>query len=168
MLNDTLRSGDYGKIKKFMEIFAKLKELILFKAIMSYKGNVYRASYFKDDLLKKIEVGKQLINAALWSCTKDENVAKRFKKKYNKNVIIYTNLDGYYNIDIHEEKISQFLNEKEVLVLPFCTFEVKSLVEVNDSDLGNYYKLDLELLNRKNNLEYIKDINYKFDDNDDI
>ena len=29
-----------------------------------------------------------MINAALWSCTKDENVAKKFKKSYNKNVII--------------------------------------------------------------------------------
>ena len=164
MLNDTLRSGDYEKIKKFMEIFVKLRKLIQSNAIMSYKGNVYRASYFKDNLLKEIKVGKQLINAALWSCTKDEIIAKKFKKKCNKNVIIYTNLDGPCNVDIHEEKISQFLNEKEVLVLPFCTFEVKSLVKVNDSVYGDYYKLELELLNRKSNIEYAKEINFQFYD----
>ncbi len=60
---------------------------------MSYKGKVYRACFFKDNLLKQIKVGKKMINAALWSCTKDENVAKKFKKSYNKNVIIHLNLD---------------------------------------------------------------------------
>ena len=161
ILNDLLKSGDFEKIKKFMEIFAKLRELIEFKAIMSYKGNVYRASSFKDNLLKQIKKGKQLINTALWSCTKDENVARNFKKRYKKNVIIYTNLDGTCNVDIHEEKISQFPNEKEVLVLPFCTFEVKSFVKINDSIIGDYYKLELESLNLKNNLEHVKNINFK-------
>ena len=48
-----------------------------------------------------------MINAALWSCTKDENVAKKFKKS-NKNVIFYLYLDGYFNVDIHEENLSKY------------------------------------------------------------
>ena len=45
---------------------------------MIYSGKVYRASYFKEDLLKQIKKGKKLVNTTLWSCTKDENVAKKF------------------------------------------------------------------------------------------
>ena len=166
ILNDTLRSGDYEKIKMFIEIFSKLLELIKFKAIMSYKGKVYRASYFKDDLLKQIKVGKKMINAALWSCTKDENVAIDFFKKYKKNVIINTYLEGDFNIDIHEEKLSQFPSEKEVLVLPFCTFEVKCFEKINDTNIGEFYKLELKLLNKSNNhnLESVKEVNYNYDD----
>jgi len=130
---------------------------------MSYKGKVYRASYFKDDLLKQIKVGKKMINAALWSCTKDENVAIDFFKKYNKNVIIYTYLEGDFNIDIHEEKLSQYPSEKEVLVLPYCTFEVKSFDKINDTNIGEFYKLELELLNKSNNLEEVKEVNYNYD-----
>jgi len=130
---------------------------------MSYKGKVYRASYFKDDLLKQIKVGKKMINAALWSCTKDENVAIDFFIKYNKNVIIYTYLEGDFNIDIHEEKLSQYPSEKEVLVLPYCTFEVKSFDKINDTNIGEFYKLELELLNKSNNLEEVKEVNYNYD-----
>ena len=70
----------------------------------------------------------------------------------------------YSNVNIHEEKISQFPREKEVLLLPFCTFEVKSFIKVNDSIIGDYYKLELNLINKKNNLEHVKGINYKLDD----
>ena len=129
---------------------------------MAYNGEVYRASYFKDELLKEIKVGKKLINSALWSCTKDEDVAKKFKKECNKNVIIYTYMNGDFNVDIDEEKISQFRNEKEVLVLPFCSFEVKFFDKIKDNIIGDYYKLELKLLNEKNNLEYVKEVNYMF------
>jgi len=130
---------------------------------MSYSGKVYRASYFKEYLLKQIKKGKKLVNTALWSCTKDENVAKKFKKNYKKNVIIYTNLYGNFNVDILEEKISQYPTEKEVLVLPFCSYEVKFFEKVQDKEIGKYYKLELELLNVTNNLELVKEINYCLD-----
>ena len=55
ILNNTLRSRNYEKINEFIDIFVKLLELIKYKAIMSYKGKVYRASLFKDDLLKQIK-----------------------------------------------------------------------------------------------------------------
>ena len=164
LLNDTLRSGNYEKINKFIDIFAKLLELIKDKAIMSYKGKVYRASKFKDNLLMQIKKGKKMVNTSLWSSTKDENVAKSFKTNYNKNVIIYTNLNGNFNIDIHEEKLSRYAKEKEVLILPFCIFEVKDFIKVNDHNNGDYYKLDLELLNEYNNLEIVKHKTLKMED----
>ena len=164
ILNDTLRTGKYEKIKMFLEIFSKLLELIKFKAIMSYKGKVYRASFFKDDLLKQITVGKKMINAALWSCSKDENVAKNFKKIYNKNVIIHLNLDGNFNVDIHEEKLSKFPHEKEVLILPFCTFEIKNIEKIQDQNIGEYYKIELEIINNINKLEFVKTANYKYEE----
>jgi hypothetical protein len=82
---------------------------------------------------------------------------KNFKKNYTyKNVIIYTNLNGIYNVDIDEEKLSRFPEEKEVLILPFCKFEVKSFTKISDSNIGDYYKLELELLKDCNILEHIK------------
>ena len=164
ILNDTLRSGDFEKIKKIIEIFVKFLELIKQKAILSYKGKIYRASFFTDDLLKQIKVDKKMINSALWSTSKDENVAKNFKKNYNKNVIIYTNLNGNFNIDIDEEKLSKFPEEKEVLILPFCIFEVKAFYKVKDSKIGNYYKLDLELIKEYSNLENFKTYTIKMED----
>ena len=101
-----------------------------------------------------------MINAALWSCTKDENIAKNFKKK-NKNIIIHLNLNGDFNIDIHEEKLSKYPHEKEVLILPFCTFEVKFIDKIKDKEIGEYYKIELEILNDKNNLKFVNDFNLK-------
>ena len=131
---------------------------------MSYKGKVYRTSFFKDNLLKQIKIGKKMINAALWSYSKDENVVKKFKKSYNKNVIIHLNLDGYFNVDIHEEKLSKYPKEKEVLILPFFTFEVKFIDKIKDKKIGECYKIELEILNNKNILEFVKEVNYRFDD----
>ena len=157
MLNDTLKSSDYKKINKIIEIFAKLLQLIKSGGLLSYKGKVYRAAYFGEDLLKQIKVGKKMINKAFWSSSKEEKVAKNFKKIYTyKNVIIYTNLNGIYNIDIDEEKLSRFPEEKEVLILPFCKFEVKSFTKIRDSKIGDYYKLELELIKDCNMLEHIK------------
>ena len=112
----------------------------------------------------EIKKGKKMVNTSLWSSTKDENVAKSFKTNYNKNVIIYTNLNGNFNIDIHEEKLSRYAKEKEVLILPFCIFEVKDFIKVNDHSNGDYYKLDLELLNEYNNLEIVKHKTLKMED----
>ena len=105
-----------------------------------------------------------MINAALWSCSKDENVAKNFKKIYNKNVIIHLNLDGNFNVDIHEEKLSKFPHEKEVLILPFCTFEIKNIEKIQDQNIGEYYKIELEIINNINKLELVKTANYKYDE----
>ena len=75
------------------------------------------------------------------------------------------NLDGNFNVDIHEEKLSKYPSEKEVLILPFCTFEVKFIDKIKDNQIGEYYKIELEILNDKNNLEFVNAANYKFDDN---
>ena len=74
------------------------------------------------------------------------------------------NLDGYFNVDIHEEKLSKYPKEKEVLILPFYTFEVKFIDKIKDKKIGEYYKIELEIVNNKNNLEFVKEANYKFDD----
>ena len=165
MLNDILRSGNHKIINQFLDIFAKLLELIKNEGFISYKGKVYRATFFNNDLLKQIKVGKIMINKALWSSTKEEKIAKKFKKNYNhKNVIIHTSLKGIYNIDIDAEKLSQFPEEKEVLILPFCKFKVKFFGKIYDSDIGDYYKLELELLEGCNILEHVKTKSIKMQD----
>ena len=144
ILNDDLRSSNPSKINRHFNIIKLISGLIRIKELKSYTGKVYRATYFKDELIKKIKIGLTIINSAFWSSTKKESVALNFLKKANyKNGLIIVEGDLNNNVDIHLEEISRYPKEEEVLFLPFCKFKIKNFEKVNENNLS-FYKLILE------------------------
>ena len=104
-----------------------------------------------------------MLNSSLWSSSKKLSVAKKFLIADKKNILLHTKVKEGNNIDIHLEKLSQFPSEEEILLLPFCVFEVKSFEKVKENNL-EYYNLELvycEEENKRNKIENvkIKDVN---------
>ena len=156
ILNDDLRSSAPEKINRYLELIKVIGGLIKTKKIKSFTGNVYRASFLKEGLIKNIKIGETIINSAFWSSSKKESVAKKFLKSGHKNALIVTKGELINNIDIHLEEISKYPNEEEVLFLPFCNFKVISFEKINENNFS-YYKLVLESVSNTSLVEpYIK------------
>jgi len=105
-----------------------------------------------------------MFNASFWSSSKKLSVAKNFLFNYPKNILIHSKIKKGNNVDIHLEKLSQYPNEEEILFLPFCNFEIKSIKQVKENN-KEYY--DLELIycddeNSYNVLENIQDHEFIF------
>ena len=171
ILNDDLRSSAPEKINRYLELIKVIGGLIKTKKIKSFTGNVYRASFLKDGLIKNIKVGETVINSAFWSSSKKESVAKKFLKSGHKNALIVTKGELVNNIDIHLEGISKYPNEEEVLFLPFCNFKVISFGKINENNLS-YYKLVLESVSNTSLAEpymkmHINRMNCEEDENED-
>ena len=143
IINNDLRSSDPSKINRHQELINLIGGLIQVKKLKSYNGNLFRATYLKDELIKKIKNGLSMVNSAFWSATKKESVAKKFLKQSYKNALIITKGGQKNNIDIHLENMSRYPNEEEVLFLPFCSFKITSFDKVKEGNL-NYYRIILE------------------------
>ena len=143
ILNDDLRSSEPEKIDRYIELIRVIGGLVKTKKIKSFTGNVYRASFLKDELVKNIKVGDTIINSAFWSSSKKESVAKEFLERSHKNALIVTKAESITNIDIHLEEISKYPDEQEVLFLPFCNFKIISFEKINENNFS-YYKLVLD------------------------
>ena len=84
-MNNDFRSGDFKKISRYLPIIFNIYMLIKQKHLKSYSGDIYRATWFKPELIKEIKVGKKMINVSLWSSSKKLDVAKKFLINYKKN-----------------------------------------------------------------------------------
>ena len=167
LMNNDLRSGDTQKICRYLPMMSDIHRLIKSNYLKSYCGDVYRATYFKKELIDEIHEGKKMLNASLWSSSKKLSVARKFLFKYKKNILLHTKVKEGNNIDIHLEKLSQFPNEEEILFLPFCFFEIKSFTKTKENGL-EYYNLELiycEEENKNNKVENVElnNITYCFD-----
>ena len=147
IVNDDLRSSQPEKVNRYIELIKVIGGLIKLKRIKSYTGYVYRASFLKEELIKKITIGDTIINSAFWSSTKKESVAKNFLRGSHKNTLILTKGQSINNIDIHSENLSKYPEEEEVLFLPFYKFRVINVEKVNEGN-KNYYKLVLECVSQ--------------------
>ncbi len=156
IVNDDLRSSQTEKVNRYIELIKVIEALIKLKRIKSYTGYVYRASFLKEELIKKIRIGDTIMNSAFWSSTKKESVAKNFLRGSHKNTLILTKGQSINNIDIHSENLSKYPEEEEVLFLPFCKFTIKSFEKVNENNL-NYYKLILENESESSTIEPFSD-----------
>ena len=166
LINNDLRSGNPKKICRYLPMINNIYRLLQKNHLKGFNGDVYRAAYFKKELIEEIKPGKKMFNASLWSSSKNLTVAEKFLFHYKKNILLHTHVKGISNIDIHLEKLSQYPNEKEILILPFCCFEVKSFTKVLEKNL-EYYILELiycEEENERNKIENIefKEIDYNF------
>lgn len=163
IMNNDLRSGNSAKICRYLTMIRSIYNLIQGKFLKSFSGDVYRATYFKQELIDEIKPGKKMLNASLWSSSKKQSVAKKFLFMYKKNILLHTKIKEGNNIDIHLEKLSQFPSEEEILFLPFCYFEVKNFKKVKENNL-EYYDLELiycEEENKSNKIKNIKFLDFK-------
>lgn len=127
LMNKDLRSGDYLKIKKYIDMIAFINSSFKDNYIKSYKGQLFRGTKMESKYIEeKIKVGNVLTNLSFWSASKDRKIAERFLNGKNILFIIETKKN---NIDIDIEQISSF-NEKEVLFLPFSKFLVKKIEKI--------------------------------------
>ena len=126
--------------------------------LKSFSGDVYRATYFKKELIDEIKPGVKMFNSSFWSSSKKLSVAKKFLFQYKKNILLHTKIKKGNNIDIHLERLSQYPHEEEILFLPYCYFEIKSFKKVKENNF-EYYDLELiycEEENSRNKLENIQ------------
>ena len=159
LMNNDLRSGNPEKIGRYLPMINNIYRLIKNKYLKSYSGDVYRATYFKDELINEIKIGKKLLNASLWSASKKLNVAKDFLFRYPKNILLHTKVKEGNNIDIHLEKLSQYPEEEEILFLPYCVFEVQSFIKTKENN-KEYYKLELIYCEEENKNNKIENVNF--------
>ena len=123
-MNKDLRSGDYFKMKKYIDIVAMINSAFKEGVIKSYKGQLFRGTRMENKYVEeKIKVGNVLTNLSFWSASKERAIAEKFLKGKNIIFLIETKKN---NIDIDLEQISKY-PEKEVLFLPFSKFLVKSV-----------------------------------------
>ena len=146
-MNNELRSGDFKKIKKYSTLIYIIKDTISIGLLSSYKQEVYRGSWLREDFIKKLKKGTKIFSPCFWSCSKEKKKALDFLIYYKRNVLLIVNGIKNNNIDIDIEKISHFPDEKEVLVIPFCTFEIKNIKLIFDS--FPYYVINLEYIDEK-------------------
>ena len=155
IMNNDLRSGNSQKISRYLFMFRNIYSLLKGKFLKSYSGDVYRATYFKQELIDEIKPGKKMLNASFWSSSKKLSVAKTFLK--TKNILLHTKVKEGNNIDIHLEKLSQFPSEEEILFLPYCYFEVKSFKKVKENNL-EYFDLELIYCDEENKTNEIENL----------
>ena len=160
IMNNDFRSGNPNKICRYLIILKSIYDLLKLNCLKSYNGDIFRAAYFKKELIDEIKPGKKMMNASLWSSTKKIDVAKKFLFMYKKNILLHVKVKEGNNIDIHLEKISQFPNEEEVLFLPYCSFEIKSFNKVVENGL-EYYNLELVYCDDENKKNKINEVNFK-------
>ena len=159
IMNNDFRSGNFEKISRYLFMFFHIYILLKNKHLKSYSGEVYRAALFKKELIDEIKEGKKMLNAALWSSSKKLEKAKDFLVA-PKNVLLHTKVKEGNNIDIHLEGISRYPDEEEVLILPFCFFEVKSFKKNEENDF-EYYDLELIYCEEDNETNKIEKVGFK-------
>jgi hypothetical protein len=84
IMNNDLRSGNSAKICRYLTMIRSIYNLIQGKYLKSFSGDVYRATYFKQELIDEIKPDKKMLNASLLSSSKKQSVAKKFRFMYKK------------------------------------------------------------------------------------
>jgi len=161
-----------NKVEKYLSYIKTLYEGVKLKSLPLANNNIlYRGSKISNDEIKKIknyinnkikDLPSSIVFSKLFlSFTKDKNIADYFlsfennNKNLSKVLFVLEKDDNIgYNLSTHcdIEKISFIPNEREVLFLPFSSFEIKDIKEIK---IGNEkgYEIKLSYLGK-----YLKDI----------
>ncbi|CAF1636507.1 unnamed protein product, partial [Didymodactylos carnosus] len=97
----------------------------------TFSGHTYRSMYVTEDELKDYYVGTRFMNKTFLSTSKDRQIAEIFSISSKKSdqklsaLCIYAFKNHRFVLD--SELISEYPNEKEVIVCPLCVFEVTSI-----------------------------------------
>ena len=154
LMNKDLRSGEYLKIKKHIDMIALINTSLKEGLIKSYQGLLFRGTNMENKYIEeKIKVGNILTNLSFWSASKERKITENFLIGKNIMFLIETKKN---NIDIDNEQISK-LEEKEVLFLPFSKFLVKSKEKIifNGKQI---YEVKLEGLDEQDERKDIKQV----------
>ena len=180
---DNYYNSYYMPYVKILYEGIKLKSLPLASNNILYRGgkiSLEEITKIKGYLKKKLEDLPSAIvfSKSFLSFTKNENIAKNYMNKPNKDKnllkVLYTiekddNLN--YDLSTHSdiENISRYSTEREVLFLPFSSFEIKDLKEyIKDGEtiyeikllyLGKYLK-EIENIDESKNTK-IPDSDFK-------
>eukprot|EP00826_Nyctotherus_ovalis_P003154 TRINITY_DN10639_c0_g1_i4.p1 TRINITY_DN10639_c0_g1~~TRINITY_DN10639_c0_g1_i4.p1 ORF type:complete len:863 (-),score=194.43 TRINITY_DN10639_c0_g1_i4:27-2615(-) len=129
MLNEVFRRGNSAQISKYRAFYVTLHDLAKKGILKHYCGTVFRGTYFNELVLQSLKRGQTIFSSCFTSTSKSPVVAADFARKTGRNVMLEIELHprGSSNIDIHEEKMSIYPEEQEVLLLPFTKFEVMSV-----------------------------------------
>ena len=166
LMNRDLRSGDFSKIEKFLNLISAFNSILKYGSIKSYKGDLYRGSKLDKNFIKNnLEIGKVITNACFWSASKSRDVAESFLWPGG-NILFVIKSKGGNNIDIDEEKLSYF-SEKEVLFLPFCKFLVKNKKKIIIKR-KEFNEVEFEEIENINEIEKIKSYNISMEESYEI
>ena len=170
-INKALQLNQMKKHLPFIQVLyegIKLKSLPLTSNYILYKGLKMpnkEILNIKNNMEKKIKDLQSLIlfSKSFLSFTKDKNISDCILSLENKNenlskVLLILDKEDNINLNFNLfnhcdlEKISYFPNEREILFVPFTSFEIKEIKEIN---LGNekIYEMKLSYLDK-----YIKEI----------
>ncbi|CAF0855931.1 unnamed protein product [Didymodactylos carnosus] len=94
-----------------------------------YIGNAYRGMRITQDDLNQYSVGNHLMNKAFLSTSKDREIAEKFASlddiQDGKLSIICIYIIRNRRAALDVETISDYPEEHEILIMPYCVFEVK-------------------------------------------
>ncbi|CAF1464526.1 unnamed protein product [Didymodactylos carnosus] len=137
-----LKYGSMKSLERIIEIVYNHSSLNQFV----FKGKTYRGMKITKDDLEQYSTGTRLLNKSFLSTSKDRRIADRFalmegvrKTEDGENikhsaVCIYETRKDRSALDI--ESISEYPQEKEVLIMPFTPFKVMKITHSRASASG--------------------------------
>ena len=125
IMNSDLKSGEINRIKRYIFLIYSIKQLILNCQISTYDDiPIFRGTKLEEEKINNMIVGNKIFNACFCSFSKSKDIAIKFIKEYSRNVLLISYNNKKNNVDLHKEKMSRYLDEEEVLILPFSCFEI--------------------------------------------
>ena len=123
---------------------------------LGFTGFVYRGLILTQQDLQTYTVGKRLLNKSFLSSSIDRKVAENFagvdnsdalRRNTNHDLIQYITICTYtitnHNTALDISSISEFLEEEEILIMPLCAFQVKSVTQQLGEDSKIHVQIDL-------------------------
>jgi hypothetical protein len=124
---------------------------------LSYTGLTYRGMILSQHDLSIYTVGKRLLNKSFLSTSTERQVAEMFagagtstnmRRNLNHDLIQYITFCTYkikrHNTALQIGFISEVPAEKEVLIMPLCAFQVKSIKQHLGDDSNIHIEIELE------------------------
>ncbi len=124
---------------------------------LSYTGLTYRGMILSQDDLSVYTVGKRLLNKSFLSTSIDRRVAEMFagagastnmRRNLNHDLIQYITFCTYKiknpNTALKIGFISEVPSEQEVLIMPLCAFQIKSIKQNSGDDSNIHIEIELE------------------------
>ena len=128
MSNGTLKDNDPPKDFGQFIYAAILSHHSKLDKYRSFLGKTYRGMNIKPSDLDQYQPGKFILTRTFLSSSTDQTIAKRFLTTSNENlavICIYHIRDRSSTLDV--QSISRYPDEREILLIPFVTFQIISL-----------------------------------------
>ena len=140
-INNYLREGKIENNSKYTEKEIKSWAWCLHKALTKKKSNVVNGSIFYRGVSRKfpeeLGVGSKFIFGEFTSVSEDKNVALHFAQNGTLFIIRIENNNNpnYYCYNIYQ--LSQFQNEREILITSNCTFQITKKKNKSDDETNS-------------------------------